>query len=87
MIYKLLPEMITVVNTLDSMSVSGVLCGDEVPRSILWQRNGLFRLIPQPVVANAVDIYNIRFGKCDIVIRWEQGIDLDPKIAHILLGE
>lgn len=59
---------------------------------ILWQRNGLFRLIPKSVVVNAIDVYNTRLKTQDISafnssIRWEQGVDVDPKIAGILLGE
>jgi hypothetical protein len=65
---------------------------DEPLELVLWQRTGLFRLIPESVINNAIDNYNDS-EKLDerqarqVRIRWEQGIDVDPKIARILLGE
>ena len=71
-----------------------VLVSKEMPAiPILWQRSGLFRLIPREVIVNAIETGQswqktvfppINYGPW---IRWEQGIDVDPRIARILLGE
>jgi hypothetical protein len=84
MTYKLLPEMITVINIDNCIPISDIECGDGVPRSVLWQRDGLFRLIPKSVIINLSDAHRT---KHNLPIRWDQGADVDPKIAHILLGE
>ena len=87
-------QIIWVLTNLDTLSLDILLeaADRHVPRPILWGRDGLYRLIPVPVLVNLVDVYNDRKKISDthvpsFTIRWEQGVDVDPKIAGILLGE
>lgn len=87
-------QIISVSTSLDTLSLDVLLESADryVPRPILWHRDGLYRLIPTPILTNLIDVYNNRKKTLDthissFSIRWEQGIDVDPKIARILLGE
>ena len=71
-------DTLTVVDMLDGYSPNRI-------RPVLWQRDGLFRLVPREVVINALDTRKDPVSGSNIC--WEQGIDIDPRIARILLGE
>lgn len=60
---------------------------------ILWFNNGMFVVIPVAIIQNAIDNLEA-FGKMsdkttrpEIVIEWNQGIPVDPKVGYALMGE
>lgn len=77
-------NVMTIIDDSDNISFLDTTVSDGVARIVLWCRDGLFRLIPRPVIINLSDAHRTTH---DFFIRWEQGVDLDPKIAKILLGE
>lgn len=65
---------------------------------ILWENEGMFRLISNPVIINAticrkvgqaIEVMYPRTGSLDTRghISWEQGIDLSSELVRGLLGE
>lgn len=61
--------------------------------TFLWFRKGLFCIIPDEIIRNALDISNI-WAKSDLktmspklFFTWDQGIPVDPKVGYALLGE
>lgn len=60
---------------------------------ILWSREGLFCIIPEEIIQNALDIIdmyvksNRKTTPPEIFFTWDQGIPVDPKVGHALLGE
>lgn len=62
-------------------------------RSIIWCCKGTYKLIPSEAVANKLQqikdnekLPQLTRKKDVNVFHWDEGIDLDPKIAKILLG-
>ena len=87
-----IPGLRTIVTDLDHIPIEELVRDCNIPRLILWERAGLFRLIPRPIVANIIDNYTDWLkrengSRFTFSVRWDQGIDLDPKIARTLLGE
>lgn len=62
-------------------------------QAILWFREGLFCIIPQEIIQNALDLIDIyvRSGRKttppEIFFTWDQGIPVDPKVGYALFGE
>ncbi len=63
------------------------------PLPILWDCNGLFRTIPLERVKNMIDAIGDSKNLSPIAkdrqvgkFYWEDGIDVDPKVAKILLS-
>ena len=61
--------------------------------TFLWFRDGIFCIIPEEIIQNAVDILNI-WARSDlkttppkIFFTWDQGISVDSKVGYALLGE
>jgi len=80
-------SIVTIDSSPNRISLNDISTFEEnFPEVILWCRDGLFRLIPRPIIANAKYVWENRVGGT-YHIYWEQGVDLDPKIARILLGE
>lgn len=87
-------QIISVSTNLDTISLDILLetVNRHTPRPILWCRDGLYRLVPSTILVNLIDTYNDHLKISEkqpssFTIRWEQGVDVDPKIARILLGE
>lgn len=59
----------------------------------LWFREGLFCIIPEEIISNALDILNLwtkgdlKTMPPEIFFTWDQGIPVDPKVGYVLLGE
>lgn len=59
----------------------------------LWFREGLFCIIPDEIIRNAIDILN-NWVKSDlkttppkIFFTWDQGVSVDPRVGYALMGE
>lgn len=61
--------------------------------TFLWFREGLFCIIPDEIIRNAVDILNawaksdLKTMPPDIFFTWDQGIPVDPRVGYALLGK
>lgn len=86
-IVKGLSEKIIVDDQLEAL-----LCFNKL-YVFLWFREGLFCIIPEEIINNAlnlIDIY-VKSGRKttppEIFFIWDQGIPVDPKVGYALLGE
>ena len=49
---------------------------------IIWNRDGIYKLIPQPVIEN-----KIRNETIEATFRWYEGYPIPPTIARLLVGD
>ena len=52
---------------------------------ILWNRNGLFRIVPVGVLKNKMESITVEMGSHRI--HWDEAIPVDQTFARLLLGE
>lgn len=80
-------EKITVGDHLEAL-----LCFNKL-YVFLWFREGLFCIIPEEIIHNALDLIEIyiksnrKTTPPEIFFTWDQGIPVDPKVGYALLGE
>ena len=80
-------EKITVSDQLEAL-----LCFNKL-YVFLWFREGLFCIIPEEIISNALDLINIyvksnrKISSPEIFFTWDQGIPVDPKVGYALMGE
>lgn len=93
---KIIEQLIIIVIELsDKIIMDNYLEGLLADRAdqILWFREGLFCIIPQEIIQNALDLIDIyvKSGRKTmppkIFFTWDQGIPVDPKVGYALLGE
>lgn len=64
-----------------------------IPKSkpMLWCRCGVFKLVPVSIIREALHACDICMSDgtlvYEIFITWDQGVDVDPVIGNMLLGE